>query len=953
LARTDPTDNLSAPSPYIKAIGIKTFKFGHVIPLKDVYAKEGENLELTVETITPKGEDGNIEIFSPEGNLIAACNLKNGGIIGISEINKECNVSFVPSQEGFYKFSLIVNNKEIKSKYLYIYLTSEDKIPPIITLKGDNPLYLEVGSSYKEPGYSATDNLDGDITDRVSVDYKNLDTDVEGEYKIIYSVKDTAGNETTAERTVIVQEKHNNPPQIIEITPDTTINSGEGIKLYTKVKDPDGDNVITYWKFGDNIIKQCQSEECSIFVTPEETKTYEVIVEDNKGAKTTQSVVITVKDVKKPELKLNATLSTTNISLVEGEKTSISLNLSTVSNSTVQIEVNSSDKGKNTILVYAKGTTSTGTEITASQSLEFYVNVSERNYTLSFINETYPDGTNLNINEGITSIDKKWTLKMSDTHSATLVLEKDTSKECNLNINGSLPTISVSPSETFDVNIKFNMPTSVGNYQCYFKIKDTNGNYYKIGNSNNIWVKIEITANDLTAFINTNTKETTVNTPVNLIVNIQNGNPPYELTVNWGDGTTADTRTFTDKGDYFLSHTYTSEGNYTIEGYIVDKAGKTYSTTINVKVSSQVDTITSWIGKLTKVYDIPVESNIDITVTPKTTQEGYTYYEYSLNVIPDATVYYKGFILPVPQGILDLNQGNVKFTFLMQSGEIKYYDREMWISTDKKKIGVIPIDIGYYNELQSQEGYGKVIIKDFTSNTSQTLYKNVLNDSYGANAGSRYSIELTNDSLTVYRYNSAQKQDEKLFTEYTPTGNYITEINLNFRGNGKLLLAVVEYDIDKDGRYDKKLILNTQDKTVDWSSLANNNQNNKPVINSFTADKTTADVGDTITFSYDVSDSDGDSLTCEFDFDGDGNIDKTVENCSKGSVSYTYQINGNFTVEMKVSDSIDISSVFLNISIGQNSNGGQTVSIENCIRRTLGISDTEPLTDEKLLTIKI
>jgi len=171
-------------------------------------------------------------------------------------------------------------------------------------------------------------------------------------------------------------------------------------------------------------LMECQSEECSIFVSPEETKTYEVVVEDNKGAKTTQSVVITVKDIEKPELKLNATLSSISISLVEGEKTSISLNLSTVSSNVNNLTCSS-------ILVYAKGTTSTGREITASQSLEFYVNVSERNYTLSFISENYPDDTNLNINEGITSIDKKWTLKMSDTHGATLNLEKDTTKKCN------------------------------------------------------------------------------------------------------------------------------------------------------------------------------------------------------------------------------------------------------------------------------------------------------------------------------------------------------------------------------------------------------------------------------------------------------------------------------------------------------------------------------------------
>jgi len=443
------------------------------------------------------------------------------------------------------------------------------------------------------------------------------------------------------------------------------------------------------------------------------------------------------------------------------------------------------------------------------------------------------------------------------------------------------------------------MPTSTGDYECHFKIKDTEGNYYQTGNSDNIWIKIKVVANTLTAFVNANPKELILGDPLTLIVNIQEGNPPYELTVNWGDGN-VDYKEFSSEGDYYLHHTYSQIGKYTITAELIDKAGKIYSATYNINVSDTPNLITNWTGKLTQIFDIVKEEEVNITTVEKTTNDGNKYYQYELRIIPSAEVYYKEFILPVPPHILDLNQGNIKLTFVMRNGELKYYDRKMRISTDQKKFAVVPINIGYYNEVQDPSTYGKLIIKDLQTGQKYEEYRQELSDNFGKEALNRYTLEISNDSLTVYRYEN--NYDKKLFTKYELIGNYITEINLNFKGNGKLLAAVLEYDEDKDGTYDKKLILNTADKTVDWSKFATGIGNNPPTINSFTADKTTANVGDTITFSYDVSDPNGDTLTCEFDFDGDGNVDKTINNCSMGSEVFTYTTKGTYTAKLTVSD---------------------------------------------------
>ena len=54
-----------------------------------------------------------------------------------------------------------------------------------------------------EPTYKATDNYDGDITDKVEIDSK-VNTNELGDYVVNYKVRDSSGNEATTQRTVRV-----------------------------------------------------------------------------------------------------------------------------------------------------------------------------------------------------------------------------------------------------------------------------------------------------------------------------------------------------------------------------------------------------------------------------------------------------------------------------------------------------------------------------------------------------------------------------------------------------------------------------------------------------------------------------------------------------------------------------------------------------------------------------
>lgn len=81
----------------------------------------------------------------------------------------------------------------------------DDPIAPVLTLLGETELELRYGEDYEEPGYVAQDNVDGDLTSRVSVTGE-IDSRTPGSYELTYTVEDAWGNRTSAIRTVVVPQ---------------------------------------------------------------------------------------------------------------------------------------------------------------------------------------------------------------------------------------------------------------------------------------------------------------------------------------------------------------------------------------------------------------------------------------------------------------------------------------------------------------------------------------------------------------------------------------------------------------------------------------------------------------------------------------------------------------------------------------------------------------------------
>ncbi len=69
----------------------------------------------------------------------------------------------------------------------------DDSTPPVITLLGDASITHEAGSSYVDPGATASDDVDGDLTAQIVVT-GSVDANAPGSYTLYYDVSDASGN---------------------------------------------------------------------------------------------------------------------------------------------------------------------------------------------------------------------------------------------------------------------------------------------------------------------------------------------------------------------------------------------------------------------------------------------------------------------------------------------------------------------------------------------------------------------------------------------------------------------------------------------------------------------------------------------------------------------------------------------------------------------------------------
>ena len=134
---------------------------------------------------------------------------------------------------GVYQISY-----RVKSNYITTVVKRKvvviDDVKPIIKLVGSKKIKVCPGNKYKELGYSAIDNYDGDITDKVQIE--------ELEDEIIYTVIDSSFNKSVIKR------------KLIFIDDEAPVISLKGDNPYYLIKDRN------YNEFGYNISDNCALE---------------------------------------------------------------------------------------------------------------------------------------------------------------------------------------------------------------------------------------------------------------------------------------------------------------------------------------------------------------------------------------------------------------------------------------------------------------------------------------------------------------------------------------------------------------------------------------------------------------------------------------------------------------------------------------------------------------------
>ena len=142
------------------------------------------------------GKDETIEVFTKYKDK----GVKIEGTKNKVKITNKVNTNKLGTYTITYKITHLKTTKIIKRKIKVV-----DTTKPEITLQG-NEVTIYQNDTYNEPGYTATDNYDKDITSKVKVT-NNIDNKKTGTYEVTYSVSDSSKNKTEIKRKVNVIEK--------------------------------------------------------------------------------------------------------------------------------------------------------------------------------------------------------------------------------------------------------------------------------------------------------------------------------------------------------------------------------------------------------------------------------------------------------------------------------------------------------------------------------------------------------------------------------------------------------------------------------------------------------------------------------------------------------------------------------------------------------------------------
>ena len=150
------------------------------------------------------------------------------------DLTKKVKVKGKVNSSKLGKYKIIYEVKGFFKRRVVRTVVVADRSAPVITLSSEDDIYLCPGSTYKTDSYKAYDNYDGDITEKVKVDYHKD--------KVVYSVFDSSGNKRSVSRKLVYKDV---------VGPDLTLNDGDIQYLFV------GD---TYKDSGATAIDNCDND---------------------------------------------------------------------------------------------------------------------------------------------------------------------------------------------------------------------------------------------------------------------------------------------------------------------------------------------------------------------------------------------------------------------------------------------------------------------------------------------------------------------------------------------------------------------------------------------------------------------------------------------------------------------------------------------------------------------
>ena len=195
-----------------------------------------------------------------------------------------------------------------------------DGVTPQISLKGANPYCMVKGGTYIEPGATATDNVDGNITNKIAVTNK-VTGNLMGAFRIVYKVEDSSGNEAIAYRAVIVTTScpdEDSPANVVNDLPVITLIGKNSVIINV------GSNYVdlgatAYDKVDGDITRKIITDTSSVNTNvPGIYKVYYSVTNSN-GKKASITRTVTVKNPTSQNAAVRFTEDKKNIEVYTGE----------------------------------------------------------------------------------------------------------------------------------------------------------------------------------------------------------------------------------------------------------------------------------------------------------------------------------------------------------------------------------------------------------------------------------------------------------------------------------------------------------------------------------------------------------------------------------------------------------------------------------------------------------